>query len=231
MSSKISIRERKRLEKMTTWERNARAQGFHSIAGCDEAGRGPLAGPVVAAACIIPENTLLKGINDSKQLLPEERDELFQKIISTPEIDYGIGIIDAAQIDEINIFQASMQAMLIAMSRLKSKPDYILIDGKHLPTLQIPGEAIVEGDSRSQSIAAASILAKETRDKIMQAYHQQWPQYNFAGHKGYSTEEHLIAIDTYGPCLIHRMTFDPLRTMFAKEKQLELFREKCGNPS
>lgn len=223
MSAKISIRERNRLEKMMTFERNARAQGFLSIAGCDEAGRGPLAGPVVAAACILQETTLLKGINDSKKLLPEERKALFQKIISDPQIDYGIGIIDAAMIDKINILQASMQAMLVAISRLKSAPDYILVDGNHLPTVQTLGEAIVQGDSRSQSIAAASILAKETRDKIMLAYHQQWPQYNFVGHKGYSTEEHLIAIETYGPCPIHRMTFDPLRTMFAKEKQLELF--------
>lgn len=219
----LSQRERKRLEAMMVWERRARERGFRFIAGLDEVGRGPLAGPVVAAACILPEGALFEGINDSKKLLPADRSLLYQKILSLPNIDYGIGILDAKEIDRINILQASLQAMMIAVSRLKQVPDFLLIDGNKLPTGNIPSEAIVQGDSLSQSIAAASIIAKEMRDQLMQAYHEQWPQYQFASHKGYATEEHLLAIQEYGPCPIHRMSFEPLKSQFGRELQLDLF--------
>jgi ribonuclease HII len=219
----LSHRERKRLEAMMACERNARERGFRAVAGLDEVGRGPLAGPVVAAACILPEGALIEGINDSKKLLPSHRSLIYQKILSHPHIEYGIGIIDAKEIDRINILQASLRAMTIAISRLQHQPDFLLIDGNKRPHKPIPGEAIVKGDSLSQSIAAAAIIAKEMRDQLMQAYHEQWPQYQFASHKGYATEEHLLAIQEYGPCPIHRMSFEPLKSLFAREVQLDLF--------
>ncbi len=219
----LSQRERKRLEVMMACERNARERGFRAIAGLDEVGRGPLAGPVVAAACILPEGALIEGIDDSKKLLPSDRSLIYQKILSDPHIEYGIGIIDAKEIDRINILQASLLAMTIAISRLQQQPDFLLIDGNKRPPTPIPGEAIVKGDSLSQSIAAAAIIAKEMRDQLMQAYHEQWPQYQFASHKGYATEEHLLAIQEYGPCPIHRMSFEPLKSLFVNEVQLDLF--------
>lgn len=215
----LPAKERRRLNAMMAYEHQARERGFLRVAGVDEAGRGPLAGPVVAAACLLPEGALIRGINDSKQLLPSERYEIFKTIISLEGIDYGIGIVDSVVIDQINILQATFQAMIIAISHLSRPPDYILVDGNKLPFGAIPGEAIVEGDGKSQSIAAASIIAKETRDEIMRAFHLQWPQYGFHLHKGYSTEEHLLAIEKYGPCPIHRFTFDPLK----KDPQLDLF--------
>ena len=209
----ISVRERKRLEAMMVWEQKARSQGFQRIAGIDEAGRGPLAGPVVAAACILPEGALIEGIDDSKKLLPSERYKIFQQIQTMADVDYGIGIIDTLIIDQINILQATFQAMLVAISRLSQLPDYILVDGNKMPTSRFPGEAIIQGDSRSQSIAAASIIAKETRDQIMATFHEKWPQYGFCSHKGYGTKEHLLAIQKYGPCPIHRMSFEPLKSL------------------
>jgi ribonuclease HII len=206
--------ERQRLESMMAWERNARKRGFYHIAGVDEAGRGPLAGPVVAAACILPESALIEGIDDSKKLPPSERFRIFQQIVSTADVEYGVGIVDALIIDQVNILQATFQAMIIAISRLNRQPDYLLIDGNRMPATPIPGHAIIKGDSLSQSIAAASIIAKETRDQIMRAFHEQWPQYHFSAHKGYATQEHLLAIQKYGPCPIHRMSFDPLKSIF-----------------
>ncbi len=225
MQQALSPQECKRLESMMIWERNARKRGFKLIAGVDEAGRGPLAGPVVAAACILPEGTLIERIDDSKKLLPSERFQIFQKILALADVDYGIGIVDALIIDQINILQATFQAMLIAISRLNQQPDYILVDGNKMPSARIPGQAIVQGDSLSQSIAAASIIAKETRDQIMRAFDEQWPQYRFSSHKGYATEEHLLAIQKHGSCPIHRMSFDPLKSLYKKEHQLELFKE------
>jgi ribonuclease HII len=213
-----SEQEWKRLESLMVWENDARVRGFKQIAGVDEAGRGPLAGPVVAAACILPEGTFIEEIDDSKKLLPSIRFEIFQKLIAL--CDYGIGIVDAQIIDQINILQATFQAMLIAISRLNGQPDYLLVDGNKMPMTSIPGRAVVKGDSLSQSIAAASIIAKETRDQLMCAFDEKWPQYNFSSHKGYGTEEHLLAIQKYGPCPIHRMTFAPLKK---RKCQLDLF--------
>jgi ribonuclease HII len=224
MQHAFSSQERTRLETMMLYEKKAREWGYLRIAGVDEAGRGPLAGPVVAAACILPEGTLIEGIDDSKKLLPSERHKIFQQILSLSEVDYGIGIIDALIIDQVNILQATFQAMIAAIARLSQKPDYLLIDGNKMPSVRIAGQAIIKGDSLSQSIAAASIIAKETRDQLMNTFHEKWPQYGFISHKGYGTKEHLQAIQKYGPCPIHRMTFAPLKTLFAKESQINLFK-------
>ncbi len=208
-----SQQEMERLQKLCLIEDDLRLQGYTFIAGVDEAGRGPLAGPVVAAACILPQGLYLEGIDDSKRLLPSKRAALFEKIKSLAEIDYGIGIIDALIIDQVNILQATFQAMLIAVHQLAKAPDFLLIDGNRMPRTQIPGKPLVKGDSRCQAIAAASIIAKETRDLLMHQYHEQWPVYNFFGNKGYGTKEHLSAIREHGPCPIHRMTFEPLQVL------------------
>jgi ribonuclease HII len=198
---------------MMVWEEKAQLLGYLKIAGVDEAGRGPLAGPVVAAACILPKEACIEGIDDSKKLLPSQRFKIFQKLLSFAEIDYGIGVIDAQIIDQVNILQATFQAMVAAIAGLSQAPDYLLVDGKQMPTRNIPGQAIVKGDSLSQSIAAASIIAKETRDQIMNTFHEKWPEYDFHSHKGYGTKKHLDAIYKYGPCPIHRMSFEPLKSM------------------
>ena len=199
--------ERVRFHRLLRHEKRLQAAGYLRIAGIDEVGRGPLAGPVVACACILPKKVLFRGLNDSKQVAPEERERLFGELTSHPEVKYGIGISDVATINQINIFQASLAAMRQAISLLPEQPDYILVDGKHLPLNSIPGEAIVEGDAKSASIAAASILAKVTRDRMMVEYNEQWPQYGFAKHKGYGTEQHQEALRQWGPCVLHRTAF------------------------
>jgi ribonuclease HII len=196
---------------LTQIEAHARTLGYHCIAGLDEAGRGPLAGPVVAAACIIPAAIQL-DVDDSKQLKTEQREQLYAEILSISKIDYGIGIVEHNVIDAINILQASLKAMRLALSHLKQKPDFLLVDGLHLPTQEIPGLPIVEGDSKVRAIAAASILAKVTRDRLMCEYHLQWPQYGFDAHKGYAVPAHLAAIAKHGPCPIHRLSFHPFKT-------------------
>ena len=195
-------------------EAHARALGYQCIAGIDEAGRGPLAGPVVAAACIIPQGLILPGVNDSKQLSSSQRDLLYAQILDTRVIDYGLGIVDHLTIDAINILQATLQAMAQAISQLKQKPDYLLVDGLHLPPVAITGLPLVEGDSKSQTIAAASILAKVTRDRLMQEFHEKWPPYGFNAHKGYATAQHIEALRKYGPCPIHRKSFEPIKSLF-----------------
>ena len=213
MQDTISSQERQRLEMMMLWETKARNLGYQVIAGVDEAGRGPLAGPVVAAACVLPFGALIEGIDDSKRLSLSDRQRIFHQILSLEGVDYGIGIVDALIIDKVNILQATFQAMTIAVSCLLQKPDYLLIDGNKMPIIDIPGESIIKGDSLSQSIAAASIIAKETRDQLMCAFHGQWPEYGFESHKGYGTKQHLLAIQKYGPCPIHRMSFEPIKSM------------------
>lgn len=213
MQTVLSQEEVKRLKKMMRFENKARKLGFRCIAGIDEAGRGPLAGPVVAAACVLPKGTLLEGVNDSKKLLPSERFALFQKILALPQVDYGIGVIDALIIDEVNILQATFMAMMAAVSRLSQAPDYVLVDGNKMPSDTLQGTPVVKGDSLSQSIAAASILAKETRDRLMCVFHEKWPQYGFKSHKGYATPEHLLAIQKYGACEIHRKSFEPIKSL------------------
>lgn len=202
-----------RLQGLTLFENAARSQGYKYIAGVDEAGRGPLAGPVVAAACHLPEGVMLDGVDDSKKLTPAKRAELFERITRNPSILYGVGVIDAQIIDQINILRATFEAMLIAVAQMAQKPDYLLVDGHMLPKTSIPAKAIVKGDSLSISIATASIIAKETRDALMNQYHELWPVYGFNKHKGYGTQQHLLALEKYGPCPIHRVTFEPIKTM------------------
>ena len=187
-------------------------KGLSFVSGIDEAGRGPLAGPVVAAAVILPKDIFIDGVNDSKKLTEKKRNVLFEEI-KQKAFSYGIGIVDAKKIDEINILQATFLAMRKALEQLSVKPDLVLVDGNHIiPNLQNKQQAIVSGDAKSACIACASILAKVTRDNMMYEYAKQYPQYNFQKHKGYGTKAHLEAITKYGPCPIHRMTFAPLNS-------------------
>ncbi|WP_420422680.1 ribonuclease HII [Simkania sp.] len=190
-------------------------EGYQIVAGVDEAGRGPLAGPVVAAACVFTRDLVLEGVDDSKKLTPKEREEIYQTLVTHPEIDFAIGIVEHTQIDIINILQASLEAMAIAVKNLAIEPDFLLIDGNQYPPIEIASKAVVKGDSLSQSIAAASILAKHTRDQMMLQFHLEWPQYGFDKHKGYATRSHLQAIQDHGPCPIHRKSFEPIKSIFA----------------
>ncbi len=194
---------------MTSFERKYRSEGFQNIAGIDEAGRGPLAGPVVAGAVILPENFYLPGLNDSKKLSESKRDEYFE-VIKAEALAVGVGIISAREIDEINIHQASKKAMLTAVNQLGVTPDYLLIDAVKLDT-PYPYEALIKGDSRSISIAAASIIAKVTRDRLMKELSLDYPQYGFGANMGYGTAEHLNALRKYGVTEHHRKTFAPVR--------------------
>ena len=191
---------------MFSYENTARAKGYENIIGVDEAGRGPLAGPVVAAAVSLAPGWFLEGVNDSKMLSPRVRAKLFP-IIKKNSLGYGVGIVDVATIDRINILQASLLAMKYAVEAVPIKANLLLIDGNKPIDTQIDQWTIVKGDSLSYSIAAASILAKVTRDKIMEQYHKQFPHYAFDRHKGYGTSLHRNAIKEYGPCPIHRRTF------------------------
>lgn len=186
------------------FEIKARDQGYRFVAGVDEAGRGPLAGPVVAAAVILPLDAVLEGLDDSKKLSPAKREELFPKIQA---MAHGVAVVSREVIDEINILQAARLAMKQAVEKLPSDPDLLLIDGNQKIDSSIDQWAIVKGDAKSFSISAASVLAKVTRDRLMQDYHQQYPQYEFARHKGYGTQLHRDLIAEHGPCPIHRQTF------------------------
>jgi len=191
---------------MNSFERRAHQLGYRSIAGIDEVGRGPLAGPVIAAAVILPPNYKNKEIKDSKQLPAKKREKL-SEIIRRDALSIGLGVVDASVIDEVNIFQATLVAMREAALNLSMTPDYLLIDGAHHIFVSIPQEAIVKGDSKSVSVASASIIAKVLRDRIMETYDRQFPQYNFSKNKGYATAEHREAIKEYGYCRIHRRSF------------------------
>ncbi len=203
--------ERTRLKRLVKLESKARAGGYHCVAGIDEAGRGPLAGPVYAAACVIEEGVFFAGINDSKLLSVQKRQSLFEKITAHPSVFYGIGCVDHETIDQINIHQASLEAMRLAMAQLIEKlgkqPDYVLVDGVHLPLPGAVSERVIHGDRLSQMIAAASILAKQSRDQVMIQYHEQYPEYGFDQHKGYATRKHQEALKKHGPCAIHRRSF------------------------
>lgn len=190
-------------------------EGYQVIAGVDEAGRGPLAGPVVAAACVFSRALVIEGIDDSKKLTPKEREELYQVLVSHPEIDFAIGIVEHSQIDAINILQASLEAMAIAVKNLAIEPDFLLVDGNQRPPTEIALKTVIKGDSLSQSIAAASILAKYSRDQMMLQFHQEWPQYGFDKHKGYATRSHFQAIQEHGPCPIHRKSFEPIKSLLS----------------
>ncbi len=207
-----------RIEGMLAYEKEKWQQGLRYVAGLDEAGRGPLAGPVVAAAVMFTETPYIPCVNDSKKLTADQRESLHEQIIAD-SLDYGIGIAHVDEIDRVNILQASYLAMNRAVEGMKIKPDVLLVDGRAYPNEGIPCEFIIKGDSLSFSIAAASILAKVTRDRIMQQYDEKYPDYGFSRHKGYATQLHLDAIEEYGFCDIHRQSFHPKRFL----PQLELF--------
>ncbi len=195
------------MKSLLLYEKKLHAQGFKRIAGVDEAGRGPLAGPVVAASCILPQGVVFRGVNDSKQLSEALRNQLFQQITEHPNVIFGIGSASVEEIDESNILQATLLAMQRAVQNLSEVPDYLLIDGNKAPHFSIPTLTIVEGDCKSASIAAASIIAKVTRDRWMEELDKKWPQYGFKKHKGYGTKAHRDALVQWGPCPIHRKTF------------------------
>lgn len=188
------------------FEKSAYRSGFACVAGIDEAGRGPLAGPVMAAAVILPAGLAINGVDDSKKLTPDKRDKLFE-IIILKALSIGVGIITPAEIDRINILQATRVAMLAAVLQLSPQPDYLLIDGISTIDSAIPQKTIKKGDSLSLSIAAASIIAKVTRDRYMIEMDSKYPGYGFAGHKGYGSAAHMEAIRRLGPSPIHRLTF------------------------
>ncbi len=199
----------------TLLEESAYQKGRRLIAGVDEAGRGPLAGPVVAAACILPRGLLIAGVDDSKKLTPEERKTLYHTLTTHPDILFGIAIVECDAIDKMNILRASLHAMALAVKELPEEPDYLLIDGNHLPPTHIASKAVIKGDSRSQSIGAASIIAKHYRDLLMIEYHKEFPEYGFDQHKGYGTKKHVEALKNYGPCRIHRTSFEPVKSLVA----------------
>jgi ribonuclease HII len=190
------------------YEKRLRATGVVRIAGVDEAGRGALAGPVVAAAVVLPEKFRHRRLNDSKQLARELREEIYLDLVSDPEVRWTVGIIDSIEIDRINILRASHRAMRLAIAALIDPPDHVLIDGLPVIPFPFPQTAIVDGDCLSLSIAAASVIAKVTRDRMMRDFCAQFPQYCFGQHKGYGTELHLVKLHEFGPCPIHRRSFE-----------------------
>jgi ribonuclease HII len=206
-------------------ERDLWQKGLSQVAGVDEAGCGPLAGPVVAAAVVFPNSWLdsglpsvFRGLNDSKQLNEEQREKFFQKITKHPEIRFAIADMDAETIDRINIRQAAWRAMNVALDQIAPRVEHVLVDGIKIRWLPYEQTPLVGGDAKSYSIAAASVLAKVTRDRLMREYDAQFPGYGFAQHKGYSTAQHFAALEKLGPCAIHRKSFSPI-----KPKEAELF--------
>ena len=193
-----------------TRERALRARGFLFVAGVDEAGRGPLAGPVVAAAVILPDDCAIEGLNDSKKLTAKKREHVHATLSVRADIHWGIGQADVAEIDRLNILRATHLAMARAVEALPRKPDHALVDGLPVRGLPVPHTALVAGDTLSLSIAAASIMAKVTRDRLMTALDAEYPQYGFARHKGYGVREHLQALRNHGPCPVHRRSFQPV---------------------
>ena len=192
------------------------------VCGVDEVGRGPLAGPVCVAAVIMPPFLRIKGINDSKKLSEKKREELY-KIIVKEAIAYNVVFVSEKEVDELNIYQATKKGMLEAIKGLKVAPQYVLIDAMPLGELETPHNSIIHGDALSASIAAASILAKVTRDHYMEKMDIKYPNYGFKRHKGYCTKAHIDALEKYGPCAIHRKTFAPVSKYFTKQLSLDLF--------
>ncbi len=192
-------------------ENRAYAEGATLVAGVDEAGRGPLAGPVVAAACVLPRQFRHKTLNDSKQLTETQREEIFAELTGRADVAWAVGVSDVEIIDSYNILRATWRAMVLALEALPVRPDFVLVDGLRVPAIRLRQKAIVGGDAKSFSVAAASVIAKVTRDRLMRELHAQYPQYNFAQHKGYATPEHLAALEQFGPSPIHRKSFAPVR--------------------
>lgn len=192
--------------------------GLRHVAGVDEAGRGPLAGPVMAAAVVLPRAwavdglpPTLHGLNDSKELTVEQRERFFAVLTGHPEVQTAVAQMDSDAVDRWNILEATHRAMNLALAQLRPPPEHALVDGTRVMSLRFPQTPLVKGDARSYSIAAASVVAKVTRDRLMRDYDRAWPAYGFAGHKGYGTPQHLAALAAHGPCPIHRRTFAPLK--------------------
>src|SRR5213080_32347 len=205
------------------YEKKLRVVGTSRIAGIDEAGRGALAGPVVAAAAILHEKFRHRRLNDSKQLAPELREEIYCDLVSNEEIRSAVGIVDSVEIDRINILRASHRAMRLAITALIDPPEHVLIDGLPVIPFPVPQTAIIDGDCISLSIAAASVIAKVTRDRMMRDFCGQFPQYCFGQHKGYGTELHLLKLHEFGPCPIHRRSFEPVaQPLLALEELAEI---------
>ncbi len=209
-------------EQLLEYEKQAVLRGFFRVAGVDEAGRGPLAGPVVAAAVILPQGVKLPPVRDSKQLSAAERDALAEAVVNLPGVCWAVAVVSAADIDGINILRATHQAMRAAVMQLMPPADFALIDGLPVRDFPVPSQAIVKGDALSASIAAASILAKTHRDRLMVGLDAQFPGYGFSRHKGYGTAEHLAALRCLGPCPEHRRSFAPVAQLLeGAPKQLE----------
>ena len=200
-------KEEQRLLILKEQEKQLREKGFKAICGIDEAGRGPLAGTVVVASVIMPENSMIEGVNDSKKISEKKREKLYDQILEEA-ISYGVGIIGQDEIDEINILNATKKALTLSLKELTTKPDLIIVDAlTHIDTMGIPYESIIKGDAKCYSIASASIIAKVTRDRIMREWDSVYPEYGFIQHKGYGTAKHISAIKEYGLCPIHRKSF------------------------
>ena len=200
-------KELERLTKLKEIETDLHSKGFKYICGIDEAGRGPLAGPVVIASAIMPEDSMIEGVNDSKKVSEKKRELLYDKIIEEA-ISWQVAIIDEKEIDKVNILNATKEGLTDTIKRLKIKPDLIVVDAlEHIDTCGIPYESIIKGDAKCYSISAASIIAKVTRDRIMRQWDEVYPEYGFAKHKGYGTKAHIEAIKEYGICPIHRKSF------------------------
>jgi len=204
--------EELRLEQMLRYEKELYKTGFRAIAGIDEVGRGPLAGPVVAAAVILPPGCKIKGLNDSKKIPKKKHQEIYQAVLDKA-LAVGIGLMNSEIIDQVNIYEATKLAMKEALSKLSIKPDYLLIDAMKLD-IDIPQESIIKGDANSLSIAAASIVAKVTRDKLMTDYDKKFPGYDFSQNAGYGTMRHLQGLERNGVTPIHRKTFEPIKSMY-----------------
>ncbi len=203
----IKEKELERLTKLKEIEKDLYHKGFKNICGIDEAGRGPLAGPVVIAGVIMPEDSMIEGVNDSKKVSEKKREKLYD-IILEEAISYSVAIIGQDVIDEINILNATKQGVTKVVEGLDVKPDLILVDAlTHIDTKGIPYDSIIKGDAKCYNIAAASIIAKVTRDRIMRQWDEIYPQYGFINHKGYGTAKHIEALKEYGPCPIHRKSF------------------------
>ncbi len=204
------------------FEEEARFAGYQIVAGVDEAGRGPLAGPLVVAACILLNGFFLPEINDSKKLSPRQREEVYQVLVSDPKVIFAVEIVSVEKIDQINILQATMYGMVQSVQHLSVRPDFVLVDGNRAPDFSflskiIPSRAVVNGDALSFTIGAASILAKVTRDKIVDQYEEQWPEYGFSKHKGYPTKMHREVLSKLGATEVHRRSYKPVQEALLKK--------------
>ena len=208
---------------MLRYERKAYKNGANVVAGIDEAGRGPLAGPVVAGAMILPQKFRHKTLNDSKQLTSEQREEIYAELTENPDIHWAIGVSEVEVIDHYNILRATWRAMQLALDALDLRPDHVLVDGLPVPLIGVnKTTAIVKGDCKSFSIAGASVVAKVTRDRLMTAAHERFPLYGFNEHKGYGTPVHAEALRRFGPCPLHRRSFAPVRDVISPPLPFEL---------